>query len=196
MEVKKIVIWIAVFFLNCSCNNKQEDQIRVDLGNGIFYNLIYSGDSVYRISWGNKVFKNQSLKSFEILGSGTPNYSTHNSKVIFLKQSCGTSCSYGIVLPLVKGAQEKEYIFVLEINTQENLIAYIPDSKDAFIRVENYLTGKYFDVVESNLCPAVFKGDCIEKIEIRKKKIVLHWQGSKWTSNKSDLQTKEIEINL
>ena len=161
----------------------------------IAYHL--QGDTVYSIEWGNTSMKNTSKQKFEVLGNGVLSIFKSDENSILLSQGCGTSCTSYVFLPIKENAVERVYDFALASNLKNNLVAYIPNNSDEiFARVENYLTGQKMDIVETNLCPANFKGDCIDSIYFDKSLLVLKWESSKWENNKPATHIKVIPIKF
>ena len=103
-----------------------------------------------------------------------------------------------MILPLQKLAKEKVYNFSLDYYLSENIVAYIPEeSEDLIIRIENYLTGQYFDVIEDDLCPAPSSAECIYLSYFNDDQFVLEWSGSKWVNEKeNDLRKKGFSIKF
>ena len=120
----------------------------------------------------------------------------YDEKTIILGQSCGTSCKYYVILPLVPNSVEKIYMFAEAFNLEKKMVAYIPEEEDLFIRVENYVTGQYLDIKEENICPAAFKGECIDSVYFSDDTIVIKWQGTEWMNDRPDPKEKKIKIQL
>lgn len=208
MEIKIIgFLLFIVTIVSCKNNSslmKNTDKIQesskksdkyIVKSSGDYYRFHFKDDTIYTIEWGNKSFKNETKQTFEILGNGTLNLSKSGDAVIILEQSCGTSCSYCVVLPLKTGAKEKVFIQTISYDINKNLIVYIPE-EETFIRIENYLTGEKLDILENNLCPAAFKGDCIDSVYFKGNNVIIKWQGSQWEDNKVDPQEKIIPITF
>jgi len=210
MEIK--VILAGIIFLLCSCNNKPianrtariKDQWHVNMKDTVlteslkesFIMFDLQGDTSYCIEWGNKTIRNKTIKSFDVLGNGILGVMDSNENAIILGQSCGVSCMYLVVLPLSKNAQEKEYLFAKAYDIGNRLIAFVPEEDKAFIRVENFITGQYMDITEGDLCPAGFKGDCIDTIFFDNSNLVIKWQGNKWEIDKPDPKERTVQIIL
>ena len=120
----------------------------------------------------------------------------NDDKTIILGQSCGTSCIYYVILPLTPKSKEKTFLFAKAYNLEKNIVAYIPDEKDVFIRVENFITGQYMNIKEEDVCMAGFKGDCIESVSFSDENIIIKWQGKDWSNDKPDLKEKKIKIKF
>jgi hypothetical protein len=212
MEAKINIVLLSIFLLLLSCQSKKVERNTMSIENQwsigmkdtvlkqqigdcfIAYHL--QGDT-YSIEWGNTLMKNISKQKFEVLGNGVLSIFKSDENSILLTQGCGTSCTYYVFLPLKENAVERVYDFALTSDLKNNLVAYIPDNNDEiFVRVENYLTGQKIDIVEANLCPANFKGDCIDSIYFDKSSLVLKWEGSKWEDNKPDPCIKVIPIKF
>ncbi len=208
MEIKIENIYIlpilALLFL--SCNNKiKEDNHDLFLAekikneksfnDGSYYKYVQENDSVYKIEWGNKSFKNLSKNSFDFLGNGKFNFLKKGDKSIVLSQSCGTSCTQYLVLPIFEESQEKLYMQAIAVNVSNNLVVFISEN-GSFFTIENYLTGKKKDYFEKNLCPSALKIDCIDSVYFKGSNFFIEWQGNKWTNNKTDPQRKNIQIDL
>lgn len=161
-----------------------------------FVKYHFYGDSTYTLEWGNENVNNTSREKFEILGSGVPPLVDYDEKTIILGQSCGTSCKYYVILPLVPNSVEKIYMFAEAFNLEKKMVAYIPEEEDLFIRVENYVTGQYLDIKEENICPAAFKGECIDSVYFSDDTIVIKWQGTEWMNDRPDPKEKKIKIQL
>lgn len=134
-------------------------------------------------------------KPMEVLGNGSPALLDYSDTCILLGQSCGTSCTLYIFLPIVSNATERKYLFGKAYNLEENTVAFITDG-EPLISVQNYLTNKSMDVFENSLCSAAFKGDCIDSCKITSSTLYLYWQGEKWRSNKKSARKKEYKIDL
>jgi hypothetical protein len=207
MEVKIIATLIWVVLIGCSSPTTKEREKTSTIVNhetpstqvihkDVFYNFIPVSDSSYKIEWGNSIFKNVTEKNFELLGSGTLNLLDRDDSSIILMQGCGTSCIYYVVLPMKLNAKEQVFMFAQAYDIENNLVAYIPEDKQPFIRIENYLTGQHLDISESNLCPAAFKGDCIDTSYFTENRFILKWQGNLWRIDKSDLRERIVPINF
>lgn len=179
-----------------SWNNILIDTILVDnIGNN-FVKYHLANDSTYTLEWGNKSFDNYSKNKFDLLGNGILKVLDSNNESILLNQSCGTSCTTYVVLPLKRNAIEKHYLFAKAYNLNNQLIAYVTESEDSLIRIENYETGKTMDIIENDLCPATFKGDCLDQVTINNNYITIKWQGSKWTNTSKDSREKIYKVFL
>lgn len=208
MEAK--VILIGLILLLCSCNNMQipkqtvriQDQWHVGLKDTVlkesldksFILFDFQGDTSYSVEWGNRTIRNKTIKSFDVLGNGILGITESDENTIVLGQSCGTSCLYLVVLPLRKNAQEKVYYFVKAYDIRNSLVAFIPEGDNTFIKVENFITGQSMEISEGDLCPAGFKGDCIDTVFFDKSNLVIKWQGKKWEIDKPDSKEKTIQI--
>jgi hypothetical protein len=166
----------------------------IKLNNDLHYKLTLRGDTAYFVTWGNKSTSFTS-KPMEVLGSGLPELLDYSDTCILLGQSCGTSCTLYVFLPIVSNATERQYLFGKAYNLEENTVAFIPDG-DPLISVQNYLTNKRMDVFENNLCSAAFKGDCIDSCKITNSTFYLYWHGEKRRSNKKSPRKKVYNIDL
>jgi len=177
---------------------KESFEVR-KLKDNVFFKTVKLSDTTYTLKWGIQNKQSYfSKRPFEKLGSGMLEYLTSNDSVIILSQSCGTSCTYFAMLPL-SGREPLLYYHPQAIDLNRNLIVYSPVeyADSVFLIVENYLTGQKIFLKENNLCPALFKGECIEVCYFDGNDLVLKWQGSKWKNwDKPDLQTKRISIEL
>lgn len=207
MEIKIIGFLFIIALISCKNQSSilksydENEQSFVDSAKhtvnntGDYYQYHFKGDTVYIIEWGNKSFKTETKQTFEVLGNGILNFVKSENGAIILEQSCGTSCRYSVVLPLKKELKEKVFMQTISYDINNNLIAYIPE-EEAFIRIENYLTGQKLDILESNICPAAFKGDCIDSVYFKGNNVVIKWQGSKWKDDKADPIEKIIPLNF
>jgi len=205
MEIKIIIITLLTLVLNCSNNpasardnatlkQAAKYSARKTITSDGYYKFCFKGDTTYTIVWGNKSFKNKTKRAFDVLGNGTLNLLKSGNNAIILSQGCGTSCVYYVVLPLNPSIEEKVFMPAIAYDIDRNLIAYIAD--ESFIIIENYLTGQKMDIIEENLCPAAFKGDCIDSCYFNSDSFVIEWQGSKWTNEKPDPQKKIVQIEF
>ncbi len=203
MEIKIInLLLLTILLVSCkqhhnlsSEKNEKLSSNRVYIDNGNYYQFNSLDDTSYRIAWGNKMVNNESIQIFDVLGSGKLNLVKSNDKVVILGQSCGSSCVYYVVLPFITGLKEKVFMQTIAYDINKNVVAYIPDD-ESFIRIENYLTGQKLDIKENNLCPAAFKGDCIDSSYFKNDSFIIKWQGSKWDNDKLDSQEKIIPIKF
>jgi hypothetical protein len=207
METKVIssLVFITIFGCNNPSTIKGNDHLKpslkktseiVEVNKNDYYKLHFMGDTAYFIEWGNKLYKNETKRTFDVLGSGNVTTRESSNDAIILSQGCGTSCTYYIVLPLKAGSKEKVFMQAIASNISKNIVAYIPEEEEPFIRIENYLTGKKLDIVEKNLCPAAFKGDCIDTSYFKGNNFIVKWQGSKWNDDKKDPQEKIVVIDF
>lgn len=169
----------------------RKDSIITSEGNYLVF--LYITDSSYLIKWGDSLRFIITSDTIDVLGSGTLQIAESSKTSILLKQSCGTCCQLGIILSL-SPVIYKKYIFVEAFDLTNNLIAYIPEGIDSFLVIENFVTGKKKIINETDLCPAAFKGECIDSISIVNKQLYIRWQGVKWSRKQQD--TKERTYNL
>ena len=87
-------------------------------------------------------------------------------------------------------------MFLLCTNLQENLIAFISQDDNSFVTIQNLATHKQQLIKEQDLCPAAFKGECVDSCSIDKNKFYIYWQGSKWNREKRDTREKTYNIDL
>jgi hypothetical protein len=167
------------------------DSISFQTGN--FLNYLFVNDSMYMLKWGNKNQFSISLDTFKIKGDGKLEIDANNQNSILLKQSCGSFCQSAVILT-IPSFYEKKYLFVIAYDLKNNLVAYFPENDKAFIIVENYLTSKKQSIEITDLCPAVFKGECIDSISLIDKQLYIKWQGSNWSRKQKD--TREIRIKM
>ena len=164
-----------------------------------YYQTKKLSDTTYSIEWGKKgVNKYTSNKVFEISGSGMLTYLTSNDSVIILSQSCGTSCTYFVLLSLNRD-KIMTYDNPEALNLNKNLIAYVSDPDNdgqIVLTVENYINGKKMIVKVNNVCPSAIKYSCIEECYFEHNTLIIKWDGSKWQSSKPDLQVKRIPITI
>jgi len=89
---------------------------------------------------------------------------------------------------------EKVYDFAYTYNSENQLVAFMPASEKGDrlnVRIENYQSGRHFDMVEADVCPAAFSGDCIDTCDfVGNDKFVLNWEGAEW-KNKRERDVKE-----
>jgi len=216
INIKNLIIFFCLFSCNqaetkkiaekrqfVSASEIVEDTTKVSfeirkLRDGVYFETVRISDTSYVLKWGIESTHSYFSKHFfAILGNGTLEYLTSNDSVIILSQTCGTSCSYFVILPM-NGHEPLLYYHPQALDLNRNLIAYSPTKydEDIFLIVENYLTGKQTLLKENNLCPGVFKGDCIEACFFEGSELILKWQGSQWDgNNQKDIQIKRILIN-
>lgn len=202
----------VLMLLLIACTNKAKNNVSLErnqhwlvgtkdttlvekIGNS-FVKYHLQGDSIYRLEWGNETISNISKDTFKVSGSGILGLISNDENTIILGQGCGTSCIYYVILPLDPKRKEKTFPFAQAYNLEKNIVAYIPDEEDVFIRVENFITGQYMNINEENLCMAGFKGDCIESVYFSDENIVIKWHGKEWSSGKSDLKERKIKIKF
>lgn len=173
-----------------------KDTTLVEKIGNLYVKYHLQGDSIYSLEWGNETVSNISKDTFKVLGNGILSLIDNDEKTIILGQSCGTSCIYYVILPLTPKSKEKTFLFAKAYNLEKNIVAYIPDEKGVFIRVENFITGQYMNIKEENVCMAGFKGDCIESVSFSDENIIIKWQGKDWSKGKPDLKEKKIKIKL
>lgn len=220
INMNVFLICILAFLLSIGCKDKAQTNIKGknpipadntnnpppcerfeirELKKGVYYKIIPVSDTTYTLKWGEKGKKRFiSKRLFEITGSGTLEYLTSNDNIIILAHSCGTSCTYFVILP-IKNDNLQAFYHPQAINLNRNLIAYSPkDNEDnVFLIVENYITGEKTLIKETNLCPAIFKGECIECCYFDGQDLIVKWQGENWKShNKQDINVKMIPIGL
>jgi hypothetical protein len=209
LEMKRFIAPISLIFLISliGCVNKSQkmqndslskleiyprkDSIITPEGNYLVF--LYITDSSYLIKWGDSSKFIVTSDTIEVLGSGTLQITESNKTAILLKQSCGTNCQLGVILSL-SPVIYKKYTFIEASDLTDNLIAYIPEATDSFLVIENFVTGEKKIINETNLCPAAFKGECIDSISIVNKQLYIRWQGAKWSRKQQD--TKERIYNL
>ena len=170
--------------------------IKITFSNDNYLNYNFN-KGFYKIEWGNEKFKNHSNQEFEIQGNGNLKLLDYDPKTILLSQGCGTSCSYYVVLQISDKVNEKIYHFTKAYDLKNNLVAFIPENTSGLrIRVENYKTGQYQDIIEDNYCSAAFTGDCIDSCYFENESLILKWQGSDWKNDSSDMQELKVKISL
>jgi hypothetical protein len=159
---------------------------KIPLSDTTFLWYKFNNEGAYHLEWGSSTFRNTSKQLFEILGSGNLGLRDFNEKVILLSQGCGTSCTYFVFLPMHENATEKIYNFAYTYNLENQLVAFIPvlEKWDRLnVRIENYQSGRHFDIAEADVCPAAFSGDCIDTCYfVGNDKFVLNWEGTEWKS--------------
>ncbi|RPE08831.1 hypothetical protein EGT74_17540 [Chitinophaga lutea] len=167
-------------------------------GDGFFCGIKMENadSSVYRVVWGRDGATNVTTATFDVQGNGTLELVGKSRDAFILSQGCGTSCTYDVILPLTGEARESVFMFVKAIDTARNLIAYIPETDSSFIRVENYLTRKKMDIPGDDLCPAAFKGDCIDSCFFEQEFFVYSWNGKSWSTDNADLKQKKVPLEL
>lgn len=200
---------LLLFVISCNSPNETKEKNncmeitgkdtiwkRHTIKNDAFYQFLPITDSTYKVEWGNRVFNNVSNEVFETSGSGIFQLLDHNEMAIILEKSCGTSCNSYLVLPFHSQAKEKVFLFAIAYNMENNLVAYISENDQVFVSVENYLTRKKTDIKIESLCPAAFKGDCIDTSYFINNKYIIRWHGCNWSDSNQDILQKEIFINL
>lgn len=101
-----------------------------------------------------------------------------------------------MILSLQFNSKEKEYLFAKAYDLANHLVAFIPEDNNIFVRIENFMTGQYMNIIESDLYPATIKGDCIDDIYFSKDSIIIKWQGKEWSNNKADPKEIKLKIEL
>jgi len=206
----KIILVNCLVFLVLSCNTKTKldnriqnqwylglkDTMLIESSGNSFIKYHLQGDTIYSIEWGNKLINNKSNAKFEVLGNGVLGKLEEDEETIVLNQGCGSSCQYYVFLPIKHNETEKVYNYTKAYDLKRKLVVFIPDGNDIFLRVENYITKQTMDIKESNICPAGFKGDCIDSIYFSKNNLVIKWQGDKWKNTSPDPQEKTIPIKF
>lgn len=175
---------------NISISNIQDTVFTKDGG---FFQLIFETTDSYKIRWGDKTKFNTSDKTFELISSGLL-LAASSKDAILLTQSCGTSCTHGVVLTINPKMEIKEYFLLKAHDLNESLVAYTPSESNALIKIENFLTENFMTLENVDLCSAAFQGDCIDSCSFADDKFYIQWQGNKWTSTKKDTRSKVIDI--
>jgi hypothetical protein len=215
MEIKvKYYLFLLLFVISCNESSKNKinhcsqnsisdrwnvgmnDTILCQKKNDVYLVYSFQGDSIYNIIWGNKYISNTTSRKYEVLGNGVMGFVDNNENVMLLQQGCGTFCQCYMFLPLKQNAIEKVYYNALAYDLENNLVAFISKQNDSIIMVENYISGQKTEIKESNLCPAIYKGACIDTIYFKEKNLFIKWQGNNWESDKSDTQEKKILISI
>ena len=194
----QIIINLVLLFIpivSLSCKNDSINRKVNFTRSKSFYKFENVGDTTYSIVWGNKSFRNKSKSNFEILGNGKLSLLDSNQDAIILKQGCGLSCTYSVVLPLKPGSTEKVYLFSIAHEPTKNLIAYIPEEDCTFVKVENYINDKSFGIKETRYCNAAFRGDCINHAYFDGNTFYLNWQGINEDGSENQ-KIKKFEIEL
>jgi hypothetical protein len=207
MEIKikgKIILLILVFInifctLNLfvyaqSANQNFLKHTYVKLKGDTYLKFIFIDDNKYQIKWGNNNYSNITKDTFKIQGDGLLSIYKSNKKAIVLKQGCGTSCNYCIILPLKEGSQDKKYYNLVALSMEDNLVAYCVDS--SLIKIENYLNGKQIIFYTNDLCPAAINIECIDKAYFKGKELIIYWQGKNWKENKKDKKSMKVFVDF
>ncbi len=203
------VLWTLLVLTLMGCTQKnnntqpristQPDTIlkrdRLVTNDGKHILLLYLSDSTCLIKWGQSAKLLYTSDTLHVLGSGNLNIAETEKNSILLKQSCGTCCQVGFILS-ISPPKCMKYLFFIASDLKNNLVAYISESDNSFITVENFITGEKQIINETNLCPAAFKGECIDSVSLANKQLFIKWQGNKWNHTKKDTRERKIEIRI
>ena len=176
--------------------NARSGSERIRTPEGSYYQFIYLQNSSYQIRWGIGNLMLTGIDTFKVLGSGVLRLKHSTKRAIILQQSCGTSCSYCVVLPLVPDAKEKVYQLPLAYDVDNDLVAFVKegDPEVLEVKVENYLTGLSFSVKERDICSAALKIDCVDSCAIKNRELYLRWQGKAWIHDRQSPTELRITI--
>lgn len=181
-----------------STDSKKGGTEEVTMREGSFYELVYLTDSTYQIKWGIGGRFFTTSDTFAVLGSGTLGVKVSGKRAIVLEQSCGTSCNYCVILPLLPGSRDIVFDLPVAYDIDNDLVAFVNEGNPEILEivVENYLTGKTFKIQEKSLCPAVLKIDCIDSCSIVNKRLFLRWEGKGWKAGHPSPKEMRIKIPL
>lgn len=209
MKNYAVVLWVIFLMCFTSCsqtNNKsrindltqietyiKKDSIITTEGNYVVF--LYLSDSTYLIKWGQSTKHLFASDTLNVIGSGVFNIVETTKNSILLKQSCGTGCQSGLILSLSPPILRK-FLFIITADLKNNLVAYIAESDKSFITVENFITGEKQNIDETNLCPAAFKGECIDSVSFVDRQLFIRWQGEKWSHKQKDTREWKIKIEI
>jgi len=210
MEAKAFMSLLLILFLSCNMKSTVSikeseipihEQWHVGLSDTVlteviddkFIRFLFSGDTIYRIEWGNKHIKNVSTNQIEVLGNGVLGVLDKDEKAIVLSQTCGTNCRCFVILPILADHNERKYFCALTYDFKTNIIAYVPEGNN-LIRFENIFTGQTWDLVPWYSCSAVFIEECIDTIRFKNDYIMVDWKDPPYSTKDEQGKSMKIEI--
>ena len=204
MNSKKIAYYLIALttIYSLSCSNVGNNGVDFDGERGfktevvlaeenVFLNYLFVNDDTYFLEWGNDNMRLQSKDSIRVLPGGEYRVMKYSDNGIFIKQSCGSACSIGYVLPIVENAKEKLYEYPLTVDLENGLIVYSSKSEDGFLTVENYLTHETLDIKKSYL-KGPYPAWSIEEIEFMNPKELF----IKWRTEQDSITQDTVNVSI
>ena len=158
----------------------QVRRVNTKANNFVEYNFI--DQEHYTLKWGNKKIV-RSLSDTIYSHYGCAKVEWENPYAIVLKDGCGSSCWYALILPLNDTTEFMRRNYPFAMDGKRSLIAYgddeAPASEDSALTIEDFITHqkKSFYAKDCHLV-GIEPAWCISKVEFKGDSLYYEWSGA------------------